>query len=80
MTQRRAARWVKSPIRQYERATYELSEYGWRSLEDRRIAIRLIMFYKIVNGYFAIQLPTYFDKPLRCTRHMHPLSVLKEDT
>ena len=32
------------------------------------------MFYKIVHGYVAIQLPAYFDKPLRYTRHMHPLS------
>ena len=36
----------------------------------------LIMFYKSVHGYVAIQLPAYmyFDKPLRYTRHMHPLS------
>ena len=54
--------------------THKLLINGWRSLEDRRIDARLIMFYKIVHGYVAIQLPTYFDKPLRYTRHMHTLS------
>ena len=51
-----------------------LSELGWRSLEDQWIDTRLIMFYMIVHGYIAIQHPTYFDKPLRYTRHMHSLS------
>ena len=58
----------------YESVTNMLSELGWRSLEDRQIDAQLIMFYKIVHGYVAIQLPAYFDKPLRCTRHMHPFS------
>ena len=46
-----------------------LSELGWRSLEDRRIDAQLIMFYKIVHGYVAIQLPAYFDKPLKPPSH-----------
>ena len=74
MTQRRAARWVKNQFSPYESVTNMLSELGWRSLEDRWIDARLIMFYKIVHGYVAIQLPAYFDKPLRYTRHMHTLS------
>ena len=72
--QRRAARWVKNQFSPYESVTNMLSELGWRSLEDRRIDARLIMFYKIVHGYVAIQLPPYFDKPFRYTRHMHTLS------
>ena len=49
------------------------SELKWRSLEDRRIGTQL-MFYKTVHDYVAIQLQTYFDKPLKYTHHMHPLS------
>ena len=47
----------------------------WAELScTRRIDAQLIMFYKIVHGYVAIQLPAFFDKPLRYTRHMHTLS------
>ena len=54
MTQLRAARWVKNQFFQYESVTNMLSELGWRSLEDRRIDARLIMFYKIVHGYYGV--------------------------
>ena len=54
MTKRMAARWVKNQFSPYESVTNMLSELGWRSLEDRRIDARLIMFYKIVHGYDAI--------------------------
>ena len=64
---------AQKPFSPYESVTYMLSKLDWRSLEDRRIDTRLIMFYKIVHGYVAIQLQTYFDKPLRYARHMHPL-------
>ena len=74
MTQRRAARWVKNKFSTYDSVTDMLSELGWRSLECRRIDARMIMFYKIVHGYVAIDLSTYFERPLRYTRHMHPLS------
>ena len=74
MTQRRAARWVKNKFSTYDSVTDMLSELGWRSLECRRIDARMIMFYKLVYGYVAIDLPTYFERPLRYTRHMHPLS------
>ena len=74
MTQRRAARWVKNQFSTYDSVTDMLSELGWRSLECQWIDARMIMFYKIVYGYVAIDLPTYFEKPLRYIRHMHPLS------
>ena len=51
-----------------------LFELGWRSLADRRIDARMILLYKIINGYVAIQLPSYFERPTRYTRHMHPLA------
>ena len=74
MTQRRAARWVKSNYSSYGSVTEMLHDLGWRSLEQRRHDARLIMFYKIVYGLVAIQLPSYFERPLRITRHMHSLS------
>ena len=74
MTQRRAARWVKNNYSTYDSVSHMLDNLGWRSLENRRIVSRLIMFYKIVYGHVAIQMPTYFEQPQRFTRHMHPLS------
>ena len=74
MIQRRAARWVKNNYSPYDSVTSMLDNLGWRSLENRRIDSRLIMFYKIIYGHVAIQIPTYFEKPQRLTRHMHPLS------
>ena len=74
MTQRRAARWVKNQYSTYESVSNVLSELGWRSLEDRRYDTRMIIFYKIVHGYVAFELPTYYERPLRSTRHMHPLA------
>ena len=47
---------------------------GWRSLENWQIDARLIMLYKIIYGYVAVEVPSYFEKPQRYTRHMHPLA------
>ena len=74
MVQRRAARWVKNNYSSYDSVSNMLDNLGWRSLENRRIDSRLIMFYKIIHRHVAIQIPTYFEKPPRYTRHMHPLS------
>ena len=75
MLQRRAARWVKNSYSSYDSVTSMLEDLGWRSLENRRIDSQLTMFYKIIYGYVAIQIPSYFEKPQRYTRHMHPLSL-----
>ena len=74
MVQRRAARWVKNNYSPYESVSNMLDNLGWRSLENRRIDSRLVMFYNIIYCYVTIQIPTYFEKPHRYTRHMHPLS------
>ena len=73
MIQRRAARWVKNNYSPYDSVSNMLDGLGWRSLENRRLDSRLVMFYRIIHGYVAIQIPTYFEKPQRYTRHMHPL-------
>ena len=74
MVQRRAARWVNNNYSTYDSVSTMLDNLGWRSLENRRIDSRLFMFHRIIYGYVAIQIPTYFEKPQRFTRHMHPLS------
>ena len=43
-------------------------------IQCRRIDARMIMLYKIIHGYVAIQLPSYFERPTRYTRHMHRLA------
>ena len=73
MIQRRAARWVKNNYSPYDSVSNMLDGLGWRSLENRRIDSRLVMFYRIIHGYVAIQIPTYFEKPQRYTRQTHPL-------
>ena len=74
MIQRRAARWVKNNYSTYDSVSTMLDNLGWRYLENRCIDSRLFMFHRIIHGYVAIQIPTYFENPQRFTRHMHPLS------
>ena len=57
----------------YDNVSTMLDNLGWGSLENRRIDSRLFMFHRIIYGYVAIQIPTYFEKP-QFTCHMHPLS------
>ena len=64
MVQRRAARWVKYNYSTYDSVSTMLNNLGWRSLENRRIDSRLFMFHRIIYGYVAIQIPTYFEKAL----------------
>ena len=75
MVQRRAARWVTSTYSSYDSVTEMLSDLGWCSLENRRNDdARLSMFSKITYGLVAVSLPTYFERPIRLSHHMHPLS------
>ena len=74
MVQRRAARWVSNSYSSYDSVSAMLSNLGWRSLEYRRNDSRLAMFYMIQYGLIALPMPSYFERPIRITRHMHPLS------
>ena len=74
MVQRRAARWVSNSYSSYDSVSAMLSNLGWRSLEYRRSDSHLAMFYKIQYGLVAVSMPSYFERPIRITRHMHPLS------
>ena len=50
-----------------------LQSLGWRFLEQRRYDSRLCLFYKIIYGLVAIDLPPHVVHPLRILRNSHPL-------
>jgi len=78
--QRRAVRWVKNDYSFYSSVTGMQTELGWQTLKDRRDLSRLTLFYKIVYGLVAISPPSYLERPMRMTRHMHPLSFRQVHT
>ena len=73
MIQRRAARWTLHNYSTYASVTEMLQSLSWRSLEQRRSDSRLCLFYKIIHGLVAIDLPPYVVHPLRILRNSHPL-------
>ena len=53
MIQHKAARWVLNkdgPAHRRDSVTAMLDQLKWRSLEQRRVDIRLTMLWKIING------------------------------
>ena len=75
MVQRRAARWTLSEYSPYSSVTQMLQSLGWRSLEQRRSDSRLCLFYKIIYGLVAIDMPPYVVHPLRTPRNSHTLGL-----
>ncbi len=72
--QRRAARWVQNNFSHYDSVTCMQKDLGWQTLQYRRDITRVTMFYKIVNCFVAVPIPTYLERPVRITRHMHTKS------
>ena len=50
MVQRRAAMFVKCRYSRYSSVSDMLDVLGWPPLSQRRQEVRLIFFYKIING------------------------------
>ena len=73
MIQRRAARWTSNSYSPYASVTEILQSLGRRPLEQRRSDSRLCLFYKIIYGLIAIDLPPYVVHPPRILRNSHPL-------
>ena len=48
--QRRGTRFVKSRYTRYSSVSDMLEELGWPPVSQRRQEVRLILFYKIING------------------------------
>ena len=77
MVQRRAVRLVNSNFSTYASVSSMLNSLGWRSLEDRRIDARLILFYKTVYNLVAVPLPQCINHPVRMIRLMNPLHFVQ---
>ena len=76
MNQRRATRWILSSYSPYQSVTELQQQLNLRSLEQRRVDAKVIMLYKIIHGLVAIPIPSYFEQPMRSTRHTrHPLAL-----
>ncbi|MCG8048091.1 MAG: hypothetical protein JAY66_20795 [Candidatus Thiodiazotropha taylori] len=80
MVQRRAARWTLHNYSTYASVTDLLQSLGWRSLEQRRSDSRLCLFYKIVHGLVAVDLPPYVVHPMRILKNSHPMSFRQIQT
>ena len=65
MTQCKVACWTLNNYSTDESVTEMLQSLGWRSLEQRRTDSRLCLFYKIIYGLVAIDLPPYTVHPSR---------------
>ena len=66
--QRRAARFTLNCFDRYNTSvTGLIKRLGWDSLENRRTANRLNVFYKIVNNKIAIQLTNDLQQPVKTT-------------
>ena len=56
MVQRRAARYVCNNYNREASVTTMIKHLHWRSLQQRRTDIRLVMFYKTLHGIIALDL------------------------
>ena len=74
--QRRATRWILSSYSPNQSVLELQQQLNLRSLEQRRVDAKVIMLYKIIHGLVAIPIPSYFEQPMRSTRHTrHPLAL-----
>ena len=80
MVQRRAALWTLSDYSPYASVTQMLQSLGWRSLEQRRSDSRLCLFYKIIYGLVAIDMPSYVVHPLRTLRNSNTIGFRQIQT
>ena len=80
MIQRRAVRWTSNNYSPYASVTEMLQSLGWRSLEQRMSDSRLCLFYKIIYGLVAIDMPPYVVHPSRILRNSHPLGFRQIQT
>lgn len=77
--QRRAARFVtKCHSREPGCVTQALQHLQWESLQSRREASRLSLFYKGTHNLAAITIPTYFSPQTNTnTRQFHPSKFIQ---
>ena len=81
MVQRRVARWTLDNYTRQARVSEMLTHLGWRSLEQRRNDSRLCLFYRIIHGLVALDLPPYVEQPTRIShKNSHQLVYRKIHT
>ena len=80
MIKRRAARWTLNNYSTYASVTEMLQSLGWRCLEQRRSDSGLCLFYKIIYGLVAIDLPPYVVHPSSILRYSHPFCFCQIQT
>ena len=76
MVQRRAARYVFNSYGLSTSPTEMIQRLGWRSLQQRRADIRLIFFYKSLNGLVAVDFSSELKPQVRDMRNNHPMSFI----
>ncbi|XP_071123594.1 uncharacterized protein [Mytilus edulis] len=72
--QRRAARYIFNNYSNESSVTSMISKLNWIPLYQRRVNIRLCLFYKIVNGLVAIPTDTYLIPQNRTSRHYNTMA------
>ena len=76
MVQRRAASFTLGRYGNTSSVTDMLHQLQWESLEHRRRATSLVVFYKIQNALVAIPLPPFIIRPERPRPgHLHQFQV-----
>lgn len=73
MVQRRAARFALNRYHNTSSASDVLQQLVWASLQERRMVLRLCMFYKIQKGvvYLGTQEPLLTVTTTRSSTHLH---------
>ena len=71
MVQRRAARYVCNNYNREASVTTMIKHLHWRSLQQRRADICLVMFYKKLHGIVALDLFPQLIPLVRPSRHSH---------
>ncbi len=73
IVQRRAARWASNSFGNWSSITAMLDVLQWQALEEQWHKFRLIVMYKILNGFVHVDKSQYTSKnPSRHTRGSHP--------
>ena len=71
--QRRAARFAKSRYLRYSSVSDMLDVLGWTPLYQRRQEVRLILFYKIINGMAQVPFESVLVEAYKGTRRKHSM-------
>ena len=72
--QRRAARYVYNDNRNDSSVTDMLNRLNWKPQQERRLNIRLCLFYKTVNRLVVVPTENYLVSQLRPSRHYNSMA------